>query len=522
MTRQILRRLASLITALILPALLLSACGGQPVRQVFSEVDGGLSGAPLPAAAPTAAAAPAPAAAEAVAEREAPAPTPDAPVQVNPFTRTVDDNLSTFALDVDTASYSMARNYLEAGSLPPADLVRVEEFVNAFDYGYPSPQETFGITVDGAPSPFGVPNTQIVRVGIQGMTIDDSQRQPAALTFVIDISGSMADANRLPLVKESLGLLVEQLREGDTVAIVVYGDTAYTVLEPTGMQQREQILMAIASLQNQGATNAEAGLRLGYELAGKAFVRGSSNRVILCSDGVANVGETGPEGILNTIRDRAAQGIYLTTVGFGMGDYNDQLMEQLANDGNGNYAYVDDLDEAKRIFVENLTGTLQVIAKDTKAQVVFNPQVVSQYRLLGYENRAVADSDFRNDTVDAGEIGAGHTVTALYEVVLTEQATGELLSVQLRWADPASGAVREIAQPFTSDQLGREFSAAAPTLKLATTVAAFAEILRGSAYAGDRTLADVRTLAAEVAAQLANDPDVQELLRLIEIAEQLG
>jgi Ca-activated chloride channel homolog len=306
------------------------------------------------------------------------------------------------------------------------------------------------------------------------------------------------------------------------VALVAYGSTAFTVLEPTGAAEAERIFQAIDTLGDRGSTNAEEGLRLGYEVAGRAFERGANNRVILCSDGVANVGATGPEAILQTIKDRAAQGIFLTTVGFGMGDYNDQLMEQLANDGNGSYAYVDDIDEAKRIFVENLTGTLQVIAKDTKAQVVFNPQVVSQYRLLGYENRAVADSDFRNDTVDAGEIGAGHNVTALYEVVLTEQATGELLNVQLRWADPASGAVREIAQPFTSDQLGRDFSAAAPTLRLATTVAVFAEILRGSAYAGDRTLADVRTLAAEVAAELANDPDVQELLQLIEIAERLG
>jgi Ca-activated chloride channel family protein len=269
---------------------------------------------------------------------------PAQPVAANPFVRTTDDNLSTFALDVDTASYTTARNYLNAGQLPPPELTRVEEFVNYFHYDYPIPQQdAFGIYIDAAPSPFGQGNTQIVRVGIQGKRIDAAQRKDAVLTFVIDISGSMEEPARLPLVKQALRLLVDELRDDDQVAIVVYGDQAQIVLDHTSMAQRDTILQAIDGLQNGGSTNAEAGLQLGYQLASQHFKAGAINRVILCSDGVANVGATGPDAIRQSIRDYTAQGVYLTTVGFGMGDYNDTLMERLADDGNGNYAYVDTL-----------------------------------------------------------------------------------------------------------------------------------------------------------------------------------
>ncbi|GAB4201193.1 MAG: hypothetical protein OHK0022_22930 [Roseiflexaceae bacterium] len=443
---------------------------------------------------------------------------------VNPFVSTSKDRLSTFAIDVDTASYSNARNYIVNGSmLPPPDSVRVEEFVNYFRYDYPSPgNEAFGINVDGAPSPFGQPGAQIVRVGIQGKRIDDSQRSDASLTFVIDISGSMQEPNRLPLVKQALQLLVEELRPSDQVGIVVYGDTAQVLLEHTSAQDKQRILNAINGLGNGGSTNAEEGLRLGYAQASKHFKAGGINRVILCSDGVANVGATGPEAIRASIRDYTAQGIYLTTVGFGMGGYNDTLMEQLADDGNGNYAYVDTLKEAERIFVQNLTSTLQVIAKDVKIQVDFNPAVVAQYRLLGYENRAVADSDFRNDKVDAGEVGAGHSVTALYEVLLTGQGNGTALTVQLRYADPTSNAVREIAQPFDSSALAQDFATTAPRFQQAVAVAAFAEKLRGSAYAQNRSLNDVLAIAQRIAPQLPNDPDVQEFVRLVEAARQFS
>jgi Ca-activated chloride channel homolog len=527
------RHLVRLVPVLL--AALLVACGGR-AEQVFSPINSGLNpgGAPVapqlnqaqrPAAAPTSAAAAPMTSAEAQQDALAEPPTPSGPprpVVVNPFTRASDDHLSTFAIDVDTAAYTAARNYLNNGQLPPPDAVRVEEFINYFHYDYPAPQSgAFGISIESAPSPFGQPSAQVVRVGIQGERIDSGQRADGVLTFVIDISGSMAESNRLPLVKQALRLLVDELRENDQVAIVVYGDQAATVLDHTSAANHDQILQAIDSLENQGSTNAEAGLQMGYELAARHFKPGASNRVILCSDGVANVGATGPDEIRKTIRDYTAQGIYLTTVGFGMGDYNDLLMEQLADDGNGNYAYVDTLDAARRIFVENLTGTLQVIAKDAKIQVDFNPMVVESYRLLGYENRDVADVDFRNDRVDAGEVGAGHSVTALYEVVPTGQGRGTALTVRVRYAAPQGGEVREIEQAFATDQFGAQFEAAAPSLQLAVAVADFAEQLRGSAYTQNHTLADVLEIAQRIAPKLANDADVQEFVELVKRAKSL-
>lgn len=495
-------------------------------------------------AAPTSAAAPAQAAATVAPEDvaaalpatpAAAAPTaPSEPVAatavapeagaVNPFVRTSKDVLSTFAIDVDTASYSAARNYLlSSGQLPPADTVRVEEFINYFHYDYPSPKQgAFGINIDAAPSPFNQGNTQLVRVGIQGQRIDASQRSDASLTFVIDISGSMQEPRRLPLVKQALRLLVEELRPSDQVGIVVYGSSASVVLEHTSAAEKDAIIRAIDSLANGGSTNAEEGLRLGYQQASEHFKTGASNRVILCSDGVANVGATGPDAIRQSIRDYTAQGVYLTTVGFGMGDYNDTLMEQLADDGNGNYAYVDTEDEARRIFVENLTGTLQVIAKDAKIQVEFNPAVVAQYRLLGYENRAVADQDFRNDKVDAGEVGAGHSVTALYEVVLTGQGEGTALTVRLRYADPKTNQVSELEQPFESAAIAKDFASSPVRFQQTVAVAAFAERLRKSGYAQDRPLDQILTIAQRIAPDLPNDKDLLEFITLLQRAQQLG
>ena len=460
---------------------------------------------------------------EEAAAEEAPPVDAQRQIEVNPFIQTTQDNLSTFALDVDTASYASARNYITHSQLPSPESVRVEEFVNYFDYNYPAPeQDAFGIYIDAATTPFGGNETHIARVGIQGKNIDAGQRDDASLVFVIDVSGSMEAYNRLPLVKESLTLLVEELNEDDQVAIVVYGSTARTVLEPTSIARKKVILNAINSVQIEGSTNAEAGLEMGYKLASKHFKNDGINRVILCSDGVANVGATDPEGIRETIRDYTAQGVYLTTVGFGMGSYNDHLMEQLANDGNGNYAYVDTLNEAQRVFVENLTGTLQVIAKDAKLQVEFDPDVVERYRLLGYENRAVADEDFRNDRVDAGEVGAGHNVTALYEIVLHEQSNSDTaFTVHMRYADPETGEVSELAVPFYRDAMEQDFANAAPSLQLAMTVAGFAEQLRGNGYEQNYTLNDVYEVSQQVAPQFANDDDVQEFLQMVEQAQRL-
>jgi Ca-activated chloride channel family protein len=450
---------------------------------------------------------------------------------VNPFIDTEDDHLSTFAMDVDTASYTVARRYVNEGYLPPKEAIRVEEFINYFPQSYPGPEEdegAFAIHLEGAPSAFGGDNYYLLRVGIQGKRIHDEDRKDAVLTFVIDVSGSMDRENRLGLVKRALRLLVDELRPSDQVGIVVYGSTAYPVLEPTRASDKERILRAIDRLQPDGSTYAEAGLREGYRMASRAFEPGAINRVILCSDGVANVGETGAEGILEVIAEHADGDITLSTVGFGLGNYNDVLMEQLADKGNGNYSYVDTLDEARRIFVENLTGTLQVIARDSKIQVDFNPEVVSRYRLLGYENRAVADEDFRNDEVDAGEVGAGHSVTALYELKFqkdTEDAIGRALTVHVRYQDPDDGQVREVAREFWRDEFHALFENASPMFRLTAAVAEYAEILRESYWAQEGSL-DVVLVVAQfaggaLAADEALEKEVAEFVWLVAKAKEL-
>ena len=440
----------------------------------------------------------------------------------NPFIDTEDDAFSTFSMDVDTASYAVMRRYLRDGYLPPPEAIRVEEFVNAFDYNYTPPaDEAFAVHLEGAPSKFGEgKRLQLLRIGIQGRVIPDTDRKDAILTFVIDVSGSMGQENRLGLVKQALTLLVEQLRPSDKVGIVVYGTNARVVLPHTGIVNREHILTAIRTLMSEGATNAEAGLRMGYKLALQNSKPDCINRVILCSDGVANVGQTGSDAILKEIRTYVKEGVTLTTVGFGMGNYNDILMEQLANSGNGSYAYVDTLNEAKRIFVENLTGTLQVIAKDAKIQVEFNPETVSRFRLLGYENRRLAHEDFRNDTVDAGEVGAGHSVTALYEIKLHKNAVGKLATVSIRHEDPDTGHVTEVNESITTDTLKGTFEETTRTFQLAASVAEFAEILRGSFWAQESSLESVQETLAGILPHIdAKTPEHrarnEELLSLI-------
>ena len=446
----------------------------------------------------------------------------------NPFIDIEDDNFSTFGMDVDTASYSVMRRYLRDGLLPPSEAVRVEEFINTFDYNYTPPvEDTFAVHFEGAPSKFGEgKRLQLLRIGIQGRVIPDTDRKDAILTFVIDISGSMEMENRLGLVKRSLKLLVDQLRPTDKVGIVVYGSNARVVLSHTGIENREYILQAINGLQVNGATNAEEGLRVGYKLALKNSKSDCINRVILCSDGVANVGQTGPDAILKAIRNYVKEGVTLTTVGFGMGNYNDVLMEQLANKGNGSYAYVDTLKEAKRVFVENLTGTLQVIAKDAKIQVEFNPKTVSRFRLLGYENRSLAHEDFRKDDVDAGEIGSGHSVTALYEIKLHENADGKLATVFIRHEDPDTYRITEVNETISTHQLKETFEEASSEYQLVAAIAEFAEILRESFWAKEGSLATVQQTIEGVLPNLhSKTPQQKErqeaLLKLVRQARRL-
>ncbi len=451
---------------------------------------------------------------------------------VRGFVTTAKDNLSTFAVDVDNGAYTVARNYVQDGWLPPTDAVRAEEFINYFDYRYPNPEaaNSFAITVDGAPSPFAERQTnRMLRVGIQGYEMPADVRQDVALTFVIDVSGSMDMDNRLGLAKRALYLLVDQLRPTDRIAIVVYGTNARIVLDMTPVSEKQTILNSINRLAAEGATNAAAGLWLGYRVATANFDPAVANRVVLLSDGVANVGPTGPDEILAIIKEHAAEGIRLTTIGLGMGNYNDTLMEQLADDGDGFYAYVDSMQEAERIFVDKLTGSLLTIAKDAKVQVEFNPETVERYRLIGYENRDVADDDFRNDEVDAGEIGAGHSVTALYELELLpdiEDAAAQVATVRLRWEEPNTGEVSELEQPFTLGDLATTFEATDPRFQLAVAVAEYAELLKHSPFAWEGSLAD---LSAEVqriddliaATEGAHDADVKELAQLIWLADSL-
>ena len=440
---------------------------------------------------------------------------------VNPSIDTEDDNLSTFALDVDTGSYTVMRNYINNGNLPPPDSVRVEEYINYFEQGYenPSDHQAFNINIDGGPSPFTqTERYDMLRVGIQGYQVSDEDRKPASLTFVIDVSGSMDMDNRLGLVKQSLEMLVEQLRRDDTVSIVVYGSDARVVLEPTSGADKNRILSAIYSLRPEGSTNAEAGLRLGYRLAMQGYKPDGINRVILCSDGVANVGQTEANAILDMIDHYIAEGVTLTTVGFGMDNYNDTLMEQLANNGNGFYAYVDDRSEARKLFIDQITGTLQTIALDAKVQVEFNTDVVMRYRLVGYENRAIDDDEFRDNSVDAGEIGAGHSVTALYEVKLYPDARGRIATVYMRWQDPDTNQVVEISQDYDVNQLAYDFRETNPYFQRTVIVAEYAEILKDSYWAEDSSLEDVYNVATRLEDYLYIDDEMEEFIDLIERA----
>jgi Ca-activated chloride channel family protein len=446
---------------------------------------------------------------------------------VNPPVPAERDRTSTFALDVDTASYAIAQRYVADGNLPDPASVRVEEFVNAFDQAYAAPEDgTFAITADGGPSPFLADGEVLLRVGIKAKVVARAERPDAALTFVIDTSGSMAREDRLELAKASLRFLVQRLRPRDTVAIVEFGTEARVILDPTRASDASRILGAIDELEPSGSTNAEAGLRLGYQLAAETLNEAGINRVILASDGVANMGAVDPQQILARIRPDEEAGVQLVTVGFGMGNYNDVLMEQLADKGDGFYAYVNTLDDAKTLFGTRLVSTIDTVALDAKAQVEFNPAVVDAYRLLGYENRAIPDASFRDDEVDAGAIGAGHAATALYALRLTGGGEGlfdkgTIGTIRVRWTDPDSRKADEIAREVHVDDLARSFEATAKTFKLDAIVAAAAERFRQSRWASRYDVADVAALADELGRQLPETDQVDGLVTMLDQAARL-
>jgi Ca-activated chloride channel family protein len=442
----------------------------------------------------------------------------------NPFIDTEDDTLSTFGLDVDTGSYGVVRRYLADGHLPPAEAIRVEEILNSFRYGDRAPaRDDFAVYSDAAPWPFPRGDRyHALRFGIRAREVSAANRKPATLIFTVDVSGSMARENRLGLVKQALQILIGQLDERDRVGLVVYGSRGEILLEPTA--NHDAIRRAIDRLTPGGSTNAEEGLTLAYRLANRDYRRGEINRVILCSDGVANVGRTGPDSILASIGEGARRGIELTTVGFGMGNYNDVLMEQLADRGNGQYAYVDSLAEARKVFVENLTGTLQTIARDAKVQVEFEPSAVARYRLIGYENRDIADERFRDDTVDAGEIGAGHAVTALYEIKLQPRLSrnARIATLRLRYKDVDGGdRVREIEHAVYARDLVSEWNEAPRALRLATLAATFGEVLKRSYWAKEVD-ADLLARRIDALARETRSAEVDELARLARQAARMA
>ena len=443
----------------------------------------------------------------------------------NPFIDTDDDNLSTFAIDVDTASYSVARKFILEGHMPYPELVRTEEFVNYFDYDYPQPPpgDVFAIHLEGAPSPFGLESHTLLRVGIQAKDLQDTERDPTTIILTIDTSGSMQGEGRLRLAKDSAQLMLDHLQPQDRVAIVTYGADTTTVLRPTPAQRTTDIREALESLYARGSTNAVEGLKQAYRIADREADTERTVRVILMSDGVANVGLTGPDSILESVKAQTENRVYLSTIGLGMGTFNDVLMEQLANDGNGTYHYADTIHEAKRVMVRNLTGLLLTVADETKVQVEFNPDSVRSYRLIGYENRAIRDEQFRDDSVDAGEVGAGHSAIALYEIKLHQETDQDhLATVRLRFKDPSGGPVQEISNDFLAAHLQNDPTAASPAFKLAAGVAEYAEILGESYWAQDSSMGAVKDWSHAVFQDhYLEDPDVLEFVSLLEKANQL-
>ena len=463
-------------------------------------------------------------------------------IRENPFLEAAREPLSTFSIDVDVASYANVRRFLTGGALPPRDAVRIEELVNYFDYDYPGPRDErpFAIVTEVSEAPWNGEH-RLVHVGLQGRRMDQERLPPANLVFLVDVSGSMDEPARLPLVKQSLRLLVERLRPADRVALVVYAGSAGVVLPPTAGERKDEILDAIDRLEAGGSTAGGEGIELAYELARRSFVRGGNNRVVLATDGDFNVGVASESELVRLIERRRADGIFLTVLGFGTGNYSDQRMEALADHGNGNYAYIDGLREAQKVLVAEMGGTLLTIAKDVKVQVELNPARVRAYRLIGYENRVMAAQDFNDDRRDAGELGAGHSVTALYEIVpvgaSTEvrgtdplryqevrprpgaEASGELLTVKLRYKDPRGETSRLVEQRLADRAV--PLARASDDFRFAAAVAAWGMLLRDSEHRGQASYSGVLSLArGALGADLGGHR--HEFLELVESSQRLA
>ena len=456
--------------------------------------------------------------------------------------RVSDNPVSTFSIDVDTGAYANMRRWLNQGQLPPEDAVRVEEFINYFDYDYPSPNNTqtpFQVNTEIAPTPWNM-NTRLLRIGIQGYQVPKSQLPSSNLVFLIDVSGSMNSADKLPLLQQALTMLTNQLEARDSISMVVYAGASGVVLPPTQGDRKADILVALQQLRAGGSTNGAAGIQLAYQMAEQNFIPNGVNRVILATDGDFNVGLASTEELIDMIQRKRQAGIALTTLGFGSGNYNDHLLEQLADEGNGNYAYIDRLSEARKVLSEELSSTLLTIAKDVKIQIEFNPAQVSEYRLIGYENRVLNEEDFANDKVDAGEIGAGHRVTALYEVSLAgsgsqrlpprryqsnnSQAESrnqsfdrELAHLSIRYKLPGESVSSLIESPVMDSGINARGS---DSFNFAASVAAFGQKLRGGKYLESFTYTDIAQLASQSRGQ---DPHGyrSEFMQLVNLAGTL-
>jgi len=438
-----------------------------------------------------------------------------ASIDENTVKRAAETPFSTFSIDVDTGAYANVRRFLNQGRLPPQDAVRVEELINYFDYDYPLPDSRtppFQVSTELSTTPWN-PDTQLLQIGIKGYDVPRAKLPPANLVFLVDVSGSMNSPDKLPLLKSSLTMLSKQMRPEDRVSLAVYAGAAGVVLEPTAGNATATIQSALNRLQAGGSTNGGAGIQLAYGLAEQAFIDDGINRVIIATDGDFNVGTVNFEALKDLVERQRDTGVALTTLGFGTGNYNDHLMEQLADAGNGNYAYIDTLNEARKVLVDELSSTLAIIAKDVKIQLEFNPAVVAEYRLIGYENRALNREDFNNDAVDAGEIGAGHTVTALYEIALVGSDGAlmdparygddapvdaphgdELGFLRLRYKAPDGEVSELIETPLLRDR-AVALEDASDRLRFAAAVAAFGQKLRGGRYTGSFGYDEVAELA---------------------------
>ncbi|MEQ1882071.1 MAG: VWA domain-containing protein [Burkholderiales bacterium] len=460
-------------------------------------------------------------------------------LEENPIKLAAEHPVSTFSIDVDTGSYANVRRFLNEGRLPPHDAVRVEELINYFPYAYARPNDdtrAFAVHTEMSPTPWNT-GTRLLRVGIKGREIARQALPPANLVFLIDVSGSMDQPNKLPLLKDAFALLTDELRPQDKVSIVVYAGASGLVLAPTSGGAKQKIANAIQRLSPGGSTHGAAGIELAYRVAQQGFVPGGINRVLLATDGDFNVGVTNFEALKNLIEQKRRSGISLSTLGFGTGNYNDQLMEQLADAGNGNYTYVDNLNEARKALVDEFTSTMAIIAKDVKIQIEFNPDRVAEYRLIGHENRLLKREDFNNDKIDAGEIGAGHSVTALYEIRLHGEGkslidplryqsnapasgdSGELALLRLRHKAPESDESELMEAPILEKTI-RPLNSASTEFRFAVAVAAFGQELKGGKYLGKFGFGEIQQLARQARAEDKFGYRA-EFLKLVATAERL-